>query len=467
MLKELSKKVAKLLVAVVFMMVVFVTLNNTSISALEDGEATDAQTTTVLEVQEEVKAEEETLETVTLTSDEPYYVEEEAETVKEEIVVLEETNTVEETVVEETKVEEVVVEESKTEDLSNLGKAPAENPEINSGFGSIVANKVDGDELFPLGQVHFTLTNVVTGEVMNGVTDVNGRVAFDFLDWGTYQLEETITLDGYILDQTVHTFVVDGSQLHHEVTIKNFKEVVEEPTFTLIIDKKDLDTNEALAGVEFLVRNVETGEEYTGFTNEFGQLVFEGLKAGKYEIVEVAALEGYTILTESVIVELNEETTDEENKLTQVIYNQKDEVEPETNPKPDPEKPTTPTTPEEPEVPETPTTPETPEEPEVIEVLEETNPKPLPPTGMGENLMGLALVLLGLLLVVVGRIAKNKKDTVVEFVENTKEKIANVKNNATANTTIFAVISKVNALRIKSLKIANDAWWGFFLPQVR
>ncbi|KGF07632.1 hypothetical protein HMPREF1634_04305 [Tissierellia bacterium S7-1-4] len=72
---------------------------------------------------------------------------------------------------------------------------------IPKGTESFTVYK-QGDDSKALAGVEFTLYTIDGTELKSGTTDTDGKVVFEELDYGTYILKETETVDGYILDST-------------------------------------------------------------------------------------------------------------------------------------------------------------------------------------------------------------------------------------------------------------------------
>lgn len=72
---------------------------------------------------------------------------------------------------------------------------------IPKGTESFTVYK-QGDDNKSLAGVEFKIYSFDGTEIQKGTTDSDGKVVFENLDYGTYILKETKTLDGYILDST-------------------------------------------------------------------------------------------------------------------------------------------------------------------------------------------------------------------------------------------------------------------------
>src|SRR5699024_11426839 len=122
-----------------------------------------------------------------------------------------------------------------------------------------------------------------------------------------------------MLDETKHEVTIgEKEQEPVEVSVENT------PLGIVQLTKTDVDTNEALEGVEFELQKkndsgdyekVETEESF--ITNENGQIqTTEALDAGDYQFVEVKTLDGYRINEEPVKFEIKaNEVTNIELKI--------------------------------------------------------------------------------------------------------------------------------------------------------
>lgn len=66
-----------------------------------------------------------------------------------------------------------------------------------------------------------------------------------------------------------------------------------EPYGNLRVEKVDADTGDTLPGAKVQIKHIETGATYTQITNEAGVAIFNELKPGAYEIVELEAPDGW------------------------------------------------------------------------------------------------------------------------------------------------------------------------------
>ena len=206
-----------------------------------------------------------------------------------------------------------------------------------------IVSAIDGSILFKKGEV-----------VAKGKTDVNGQIIIDDLFMGEYELRETLTNEGYVLDETIHDIIFKAEdtttkEYTHEINVTNIA-----PHGQIDLLKTDKDTEEALGGITFELtakediysldgRNtllykagdkvsVDISENGLYVTNELGEIHIGNLPLGKYELREIQTLDGYvpnntvsdidlsydhsdkTIYTREINV-INEKTTTEISKV--------------------------------------------------------------------------------------------------------------------------------------------------------
>lgn len=77
-----------------------------------------------------------------------------------------------------------------------------------------------------------------------------------------------------------------------------------------------------LQGVTFQMKGVQTGEIYTGITDEEGKIAWNNLVAQKYTITEIKTREGYQLLQEEIEVTLPVEMSLEELKKNNIDFSQ-------------------------------------------------------------------------------------------------------------------------------------------------
>lgn len=195
--------------------------------------------------------------------------------------------------------------------------------------GKIIINKTDKETGKAMADVEYLLTakndivSAIDGSILfkkgeavaKGKTDVNGQIIIDDLFMGEYRLKETLTNEGYVLDETVHDIIFKAEdtttkEYTHEINVTNIA-----PYGQIDLFKTDKDTKEPLGCITFELtakediysldgRNtllykagdkvsVDISENGLYVTNELGEIHIGNLPLGKYELKEVQTLEGY------------------------------------------------------------------------------------------------------------------------------------------------------------------------------
>ena len=162
--------------------------------------------------------------------------------------------------------------------------------------GSIEVLKVDAETKQPLAGVVYRLFAADGSKIVDGTTDVTGKVTFSGLRLGKYFYQEISTVDGYVLDETKYDFRLTTANLNIKVTRENAP-----AKGSITVRKVDV-TGSPLAGVELLLETSAGGKTWTEVsrvtTDKTGIAKWNGLKIGvQYRITEVKAPAGYALLT--------------------------------------------------------------------------------------------------------------------------------------------------------------------------
>lgn len=162
---------------------------------------------------------------------------------------------------------------------------------------SIEIVKVDGDHKTPLQGAGFRLYDASNKQVTEGYTDVNGKLTFSNLRLGNYTYKEFKAPDGYVLDTTAYSAVLNQNGQVLKVTRENM------PVKGSITVRKVDVTGAPLAGAELLLETSADGETWAEVgkitTDNTGIAKWENLKIGvQFRITEVKAPAGYTLMTE-------------------------------------------------------------------------------------------------------------------------------------------------------------------------
>lgn len=191
----------------------------------------------------------------------------------------------------------------------------AENRHIT---GAVQTTKVDAD--YP--------ENKLSGAIFEVYVDVDGNRKFDGaidrlvgklaetepgiyrldgLRYNGYFLHEAASPEGFLTDDAYYYFEIreDGKT----VTVETEAGIgfIDQPVLGNIrILKKDADTGEPLSGVVIGLFDMDGKEIVRGTTSAAGELLFEGIRYGRYELRELEAKAGYLLLEKPVPVEISE-----------------------------------------------------------------------------------------------------------------------------------------------------------------
>lgn len=191
--------------------------------------------------------------------------------------------------------EEIYFEITGEEDLVTI-EFP-NNPVL--GAIKVLKTNEDGNALagvtFGLYQSDGTLVDIV-------VTDESGIALFENLQAGTYQLRELATIDGYLLDETVHE--IELKLENNKLETVTIKLVNYQPKGSLEIIKVDTNNN-PLPETEFVLYDSNRKEIKKTKTDSEGKIIIDNLLLGKYYLEEITPAEGYQLLDDIIEFEIN------------------------------------------------------------------------------------------------------------------------------------------------------------------
>ena len=171
----------------------------------------------------------------------------------------------------------------------------------NPVLGALKVLKVneDGNPLagvtFGIYQSDGTLVDMV-------VTDESGIALFENLQAGTYQLRELATIDGYLLDETVHE--IELKLKNNKLETITIKLVNYQPKGSLEIIKVDTNNN-PLPETEFILYDSNRKEIKKAKTDNEGKIIVDNLLLGKYYLEEITPADGYKLLDDIIEFEIN------------------------------------------------------------------------------------------------------------------------------------------------------------------
>ena len=155
---------------------------------------------------------------------------------------------------------------------------------------SIEIVKVDADHKTPLQGAGFRLYDASGKQVTEGYTDVNGKLTFSNLRLGSYTYKEFKVPDGYVLDDTAYSAVLNKNGQVLKVTRENMP-----VKGSIEVLKVDAETRQPLAGVVYRLFNANGSKIADGTTDGNGKVTFSDLKPGKYAYQEISTVSGYLL----------------------------------------------------------------------------------------------------------------------------------------------------------------------------
>ena len=150
--------------------------------------------------------------------------------------------------------------------------------------------KVDADHKTPLQGVGFRLYDASGKQVTEGYTDANGKLTFSNLRLGSYTYKEFKAPDGYVLDTTAYSAVLNQNGQVLKVTRENMP-----VKGSIEVLKVDAETKQPLAGVVYRLFAADGSKIADGTTDATGKVTFSGLRLGKYFYQEIGTVDGYVL----------------------------------------------------------------------------------------------------------------------------------------------------------------------------
>ena len=155
---------------------------------------------------------------------------------------------------------------------------------------SIEIVKVDADHKTPLQGAGFRLHDASGKQVAEGNTDVNGKLTFSNLRLGSYTYKEFKAPNGYVLDDTAYSAVLNQNGQVLKVTRENIP-----VKGSIEVLKVDAETKQPLAGVVYYLFDADGNKVADGTTDATGKVTFSGLRLGKYAYQEISTVDGYVL----------------------------------------------------------------------------------------------------------------------------------------------------------------------------
>lgn len=208
-----------------------------------------------------------------------------------------------------------IVKETKTLNNYVLDEKEHKVELVDNNSVSIVSEKIELTNEIKKGNLLFTKTDLVTGEVIpntfveiytdadeliyTGLTDENGMVVINELPVGTYYIIEKEPATGYVITEEKVFFEIkeNGEIVKAEMSNKPIIGILE---FT----KVDFSTSEPLPNTLIEIYKEDNTLIYSGYTDQEGKIIIDELRYGRYYILEKEAPEGYEINSEKMYFEI-------------------------------------------------------------------------------------------------------------------------------------------------------------------
>ena len=156
--------------------------------------------------------------------------------------------------------------------------------------GDVAILKTNAETGEALPGVHFVLKDSGGSVIAEGDTGEDGKLSFTGLLLGSYVLQETATVEGYVLDSEEIPVTVSENGQTVELTRQNIP-----IRGNLEIIKKDAYEETYLMGAGFRLYDSEGNQIAEGYTDAFGKITFPNLLYGSYRYQEFKAPKGFEL----------------------------------------------------------------------------------------------------------------------------------------------------------------------------
>ena len=183
-----------------------------------------------------------------------------------------------------------IVAEGDTPSDGKLGQTVTVNATNLFARGNVSVLKTNAETGAALPGVHFTLTDSAGQIVAEGNTPDSGALTFTGILLGSYTLQETATVEGFVLNSTPIPVEVAEHGQTVEISMANTP-----IRGNLKIVKRDAYEDIPLSGAGF--RLFDSGGHLIdeGYTDANGELTFESLLYGSYQYQEFCPPKGYDL----------------------------------------------------------------------------------------------------------------------------------------------------------------------------
>lgn len=138
-------------------------------------------------------------------------------------------------------------------------------------------------------------------------SDKNGKIHYEGLAPGSYELAEVEALEGYILNTEPIAFNIEASAEGRPQVLNLGAFVNYQGSIALI---KENEGGRGLDGVQFELRKLDEQNRLiaTLLSDKDGKIIYSGLAPGQYELTEIKAQDGYILNTEPIAFTIDAST---------------------------------------------------------------------------------------------------------------------------------------------------------------
>ncbi len=181
--------------------------------------------------------------------------------------------------------------------------------------GDVIVYKEDESGNRLPGATFAIYNNDKTKVLETAVTDVDGTATFKALSYGTYWVKETVSPEGYVLNDEWKSVVIDGNYNEYYVTVVNKKDSTVSFVDIKLVKCDDVDNSIFVPGAEYTL--YKDGVEYKKLTTDgSGEILFEDIPQDTgYTIVETKSPFGYYQDANPIVVDL-----DDASKIVNGVY---------------------------------------------------------------------------------------------------------------------------------------------------
>lgn len=169
---------------------------------------------------------------------------------------------------------------------------------VNLNTGELQIQRISEETKEPIEGVIFELLNENNESVDIAITDEKGMAFFKNLCPGNYCVREIAAGAGIILNPDKIPITIE----YDTITMKTITNVYQKGSLKVI--KTDAETTKPIANASLDLLDIDGNVVQTGKTNEQGEILFQDLPVGKYQLKEKQCNKDYIVKTEAINVEI-------------------------------------------------------------------------------------------------------------------------------------------------------------------